>query len=205
LLLRFYDVQQGKILFDGVDLRELDPHTLRTQIALVPQQPVLFSGSVLDNIRYGRPDATEAEVRDAADAAFASEFIERLPQGYNSQVGEQGVRLSGGQRQRIAIARALLKDPALLLLDEATSALDAESEFQVQKALERLMQNRTTLVIAHRLATVVKADQIAVLDQGRLAAVGRHHELLQSSPLYARWADLQFDNAARDQRLVAAQ
>ena len=205
LLLRFYDVQQGKILFDGVDLRELDPHTLRTQIALVPQQPVLFSGSVLDNIRYGRPDATEAEVRDAADAAFASEFIERLPQGYNSQVGEQGVRLSGGQRQRIAIARALLKDPALLLLDEATSALDAESEFQVQKALERLMQNRTTLVIAHRLATVVKADQIAVLDQGRLAAVGRHHELLQTSPLYARWADLQFDNAARDQRLVAAQ
>ena len=204
LLLRFYDVQQGAILFDGIDLRELDPQTLRAQIALVPQQPVLFSGSVLDNIRYGRPDASDAEVRAAAAAAFASEFIERLPQGYDSQVGEQGVRLSGGQRQRIAIARALLKDPALLLLDEATSALDAESEFQVQQALERLMQNRTTLVIAHRLATVVKADQIAVLDQGQLVAVGRHDELLRSSPLYARWAELQFNNAAREQQLVAA-
>jgi ATP-binding cassette subfamily B protein len=204
LLLRFYDVQSGAIRFDGIDVRELDPLVLREHIALVPQQPVLFTGSVLDNIRYGRPAATDAQVQAAAEAAFASEFIERLPQGYGTQVGEQGVRLSGGQRQRIAIARALLKDPALLLLDEATSALDAESEFQVQKALERLMQGRTTLVIAHRLATVVKADAIAVLDHGKLAAIGRHHELLQS-PLYARWAELQFNNAVLEQQLVAAQ
>ncbi|MFT3929799.1 MAG: ABC transporter transmembrane domain-containing protein [Spongiibacteraceae bacterium] len=202
LLLRFYDVQAGKICFDGIDIRELDPDVLREQIALVPQQPVLFMGSVLDNIRYGRPDASDAQVRAAAEAAFAHEFIERLPQGYATQVGEQGVRLSGGQRQRIAIARALLKDPALLLLDEATSALDAESEFQVQRALDRLMHGRTTLVIAHRLATVVKADTIAVLDQGRLAAIGRHEELLRTSPLYARWASLQFDNAAATQQLA---
>jgi ATP-binding cassette subfamily B protein len=192
LLLRFYDVQGGRILFDGVDIRALDPLALRAQIALVPQQPVLFMGSVLDNIRYGRPDASDADVRAAAQAAFADEFIERLPQGYASQVGEQGVRLSGGQRQRIAIARALLKDPALLLLDEATSALDAESEFQVQQALDRLMQGRTSLVIAHRLATVIKADSIAVLEHGRLVAMGRHEELLGVSPLYARWAGLQF-------------
>jgi ATP-binding cassette, subfamily B, bacterial len=204
LLLRFYDVQSGAIRFDGVDIRELDPETLRAHIALVPQQPVLFIGSVLDNIRYGRPDANEAQVRAAAEAAFANDFIERLPQAYATQVGEQGVRLSGGQRQRIAIARALLKDPALLLLDEATSALDAESEFQVQKALERLMLGRTTLVIAHRLATVVKADRIAVLDEGKLAAIGRHHELLESSPLYARWASLQFSSAVVTQQLAAA-
>ena len=203
LLLRFYDLQQGAIRFDGVDIRELDPELLREHIALVPQQPVLFIGSVLDNIRYGRPNASDIEVRAAAEAAFASDFIERLPQGYDTQVGEQGVRLSGGQRQRIAIARALLKDPALLLLDEATSALDAESEFQVQKALERLMEGRTTLVIAHRLATVVKADSIAVLDGGQLAAMGRHQELLQTSPLYARWASLQFDSAAATQQLAA--
>jgi len=192
LLLRFYDVQSGRILFDGIDLRQLDPLALRAEIALVPQQPVLFMGTVLDNIRYGRPTASDAEVRAAAQAAFAAEFIERLPQGYDSQVGEQGVRLSGGQRQRIAIARALLKDPALLLLDEATSALDAESEFQVQQALDRLMQGRTSLVIAHRLATVIKADSIAVLEHGKLAAMGRHEDLLQASPLYARWAGLQF-------------
>lgn len=204
LLLRFYDVQSGAIRFDGVDIRELDPLALREHIALVPQQPVLFTGSILDNIRYGRPGASIEQVQAAATAAYASEFIERLPQGFDSQVGEQGVRLSGGQRQRIAIARALLKDPALLLLDEATSALDAESEFQVQKALERLMQGRTTLVIAHRLATVVKADAIAVLDHGKLAAIGRHNELLHSSPLYARWAELQFNNAVQTQQLVAA-
>jgi ATP-binding cassette subfamily B protein len=192
LLLRFYDVNSGCIRFDGVDIRTVDPLALRAQIALVPQQPVLFMGSVLDNIRYGRPDACDADVRAAAQAAFAHEFIERLPQGYASQVGEQGVRLSGGQRQRIAIARALLKDPALLLLDEATSALDAESEFQVQQALDRLMQGRTSLVIAHRLATVIKADSIAVLEHGRLVAMGRHEQLLNVSPLYARWAGLQF-------------
>jgi ATP-binding cassette, subfamily B, bacterial len=196
LLLRFYDVQEGRILFDGIDIRELDPADLRAHIALVPQQPVLFTGTVLDNIRYGRPDAATAEVEAAAVAAYAHEFIEQLPEGYASHIGERGVRLSGGQRQRIAIARALLKDPALLLLDEATSALDAESEFQVQKALERLMQGRTTVVIAHRLATVVQADNIAVLDHGRLVASGRHRELLGTSPLYARWASLQFDNTA---------
>ncbi len=194
LLLRFYDVQSGQILFDGVDIRELDPLALRSHIALVPQQPVLFTGTVLDNIRYGRPDATDAQVFAAARDAFAHDFIESLPEGYASHVGERGVRLSGGQRQRIAIARALLKDPALLLLDEATSALDAESEFQVQKALERLMQGRTTLIIAHRLATVMKADSIAVLDHGHLVAQGRHRELQTASPLYARWASLQFDN-----------
>jgi ATP-binding cassette subfamily B protein len=197
LLLRFYDVNSGCIRFDGVDIRALDPLALRAQIALVPQQPVLFMGSVLDNIRYGRPDASDADVRAAAQAAFADEFIERLPQGYASQVGEQGVRLSGGQRQRIAIARALLKDPALLLLDEATSALDAESEFQVQQALDRLMQGRTSLVIAHRLATVIKADSIAVLEHGKLVAMGRHEELLSASPLYARWAGLQFGEAQK--------
>ena len=197
LLLRFYDVQSGRILFDGVDVRALDPLELRARIALVPQQPVLFMGSVLDNIRYGRPDAGDAEVRAAAQAAFADEFIERLPQGYASQVGEQGVRLSGGQRQRIAIARALLKDPALLLLDEATSALDAESEFQVQQALDRLMRGRTSLVIAHRLATVIKADSIAVLEHGKLVAMGRHEELLTASPLYARWAGLQFGDTPK--------
>jgi ATP-binding cassette subfamily B protein len=195
LLLRFYDVQEGRILFDGVDIRELDPLDLRAHVALVPQEPVLFTGSVQDNIRYGRPEASAAAVRSAATAAYAHDFIERLPEGYDSQVGERGVRLSGGQRQRIAIARALLKDPALLLLDEATSALDAESEFQVQQALEVLMRGRTTVVIAHRLATVIKADNIAVLDHGRLVAAGRHRELLHSSPLYARWASLQFDNA----------
>ncbi len=205
LLLRFYDVQSGRILFDGVDLRALDPQALRAEIALVPQHPVLFMGTVSDNIRYGRPAATEAEVRAAAQAAFADEFIERLPHGYESQVGEQGVRLSGGQRQRIAIARALLKDPALLLLDEATSALDAESEFQVQQALDRLMQGRTSLVIAHRLATVIKADSIAVLDHGKLVAMGQHQELLNASSLYARWAQLQFNNATPEQmQLVAA-
>ncbi len=198
LLLRFYDVQQGAILFDGIDIRQLDPLALRRHIALVPQQPVLFSGTVLDNILYGAPEATEAEVIAAAEAAYAHAFIEKLPQGYRSFVGEGGVRLSGGQRQRIAIARALLHDPALLLLDEATSALDAESEFQVQRALERLMQGRTTLVIAHRLATVVKADNIVVLDHGRLVAQGQHQKLLEVSELYARWASLQFDQPQFD-------
>ena len=203
LLLRFYDIQEGAIRFDGIDLRELDPLALRAHIALVPQQPVLFSGTVLDNIRYGSPDADLDAVRAAAEAAFAHDFIERLPEGYDSTVGERGVRLSGGQRQRIAIARALLRDPALLLLDEATSALDAESEFQVQKALERLMQGRTTLVIAHRLATVVKADNIAVLDHGRLVASGCHRDLLAASPLYARWASLQFDSAPGGDAIAA--
>lgn len=198
LLLRFYDIQQGSIRFDGVDIRELSLEDLRAQIALVPQQPVLFTGSVADNIRYGRPEASDIEVQAAAEAAYAHSFIEQLPGGYDSFVGEGGVRLSGGQRQRIAIARALLKDPKLLLLDEATSALDAESEYQVQKALERLMKNRSTIVIAHRLATVVNVDNIAVLEQGQLVATGRHAELIEKSPLYARWAALQFDRADAD-------
>lgn len=154
--------------------------------------PTLFSGTVLDNIRYGTPNASQAEVIEAAKAAYAHEFIERLPNGYDSQVGEAGVRLSGGQRQRLAIARAILKDPQLLLLDEATSALDADSEHMVQKALDSLTKERTTLVIAHRLATVVNADRIAVLDQGQLVATGTHSELIESNSLYKRWAELQF-------------
>jgi ATP-binding cassette subfamily B protein len=197
LLLRFYAPQQGQILLDGTDTAHADPRELRRCFALVPQQPVLFSGSVEDNIRYGAPGADDAAVREAARAAHAAEFIERLPEGYASFVGEGGVRLSGGQRQRIAIARALLCDPAVLLLDEATSALDAESEFHVQQALAVLMQGRTTLVIAHRLATVRRVDRIVVLDQGRIVATGRHEELLERSALYARWAALQFVDEGR--------
>ncbi len=198
LILRFYDVTEGKIVFDGIDICQLDPKELREHIAIVPQQPVLFSNSVLENIRYGRPDATDEQVKAAAEAAYADEFIQKLPNGYDSFVGESGVRLSGGQRQRIAIARAVLKDPKLLLLDEATSALDAESEYKVQQALEHLMQDRTSIVIAHRLATVVNVDTIAVLDHGRLVDTGNHQQLLASSSLYARWASLQFGDAASD-------
>ncbi|WP_372864523.1 ABC transporter transmembrane domain-containing protein [Spongiibacter sp.] len=203
LLLRFYDVGSGAIRFDGIDIRDLDPQDLRAQIAMVPQQPVLFTGTVADNIRYGRPSASDEELIEAARAAFAEDFIQRLPDGYDSFVGEGGVRLSGGQRQRIAIARAILADPKLLLLDEATSALDAESEYQVQQALERLMEGRTTVVIAHRLATVINVDRIAVLDHGELVASGRHGELLTQSPLYARWASLQFDDANTQAALAA--
>ncbi len=196
LLLRFYSPQQGVIRLDGVDISQLDPADLRRHIAIVPQQPTLFTGNVVENIRYGCPDATEAQVIAAAHAAHAHEFIERLPQGYQSFLGEGGVRLSGGQRQRIAIARAILLDPELLLLDEATSALDAESEFVVQQALEELMKQRTSLVIAHRLATVIDVERIVVLDHGRIVATGTHQELLSRSPLYARWAELQFGEAA---------
>lgn len=196
LLLRFYNPQHGVIRLDGIDISQLAPADLRRHIAIVPQQPTLFTGNVLENIRYGCPDATEAQVKAAAKAAHAHEFIERLPQGYQSFLGEGGVRLSGGQRQRIAIARAILLDPELLLLDEATSALDAESEFVVQQALEEVMKQRTSLVIAHRLATVIDVERIVVLDHGRIVATGTHQELLSRSPLYARWAELQFGEAA---------
>ncbi len=192
LLQRFYDPQQGRVLLNGVDIRELGLQQLRSHIALVPQQPALFTGDVRYNIAYGRPDASDAEVAAAARAAHADEFIERLPDGYASHLGEQGVRLSGGQRQRIALARAILNNPEILLLDEATSALDTESEFQVQQALHELMQNRTTVIIAHRLSTILHADNIAVLDQGRLVATGTHTELMQSCTLYQRLASLQF-------------
>ncbi len=192
LLLRFYDPQTGRIFIDGIDLASVDPQALRRQIGIVPQDVVLFSADAMENIRYGRLDASDEEVKAAACAAAADEFIERLPQGYQSFLGERGVRLSGGQRQRIAIARAILKNPPILLLDEATSALDAESERLVQAALERLVAGRTTLVIAHRLATVRQADRIIVLDQGRIVASGTHETLIREDGLYARLAALQF-------------
>jgi ATP-binding cassette subfamily B protein len=196
LVLRFYDPQSGSLSLDGINIRELDPKELRRHIAIVSQQPTMFTGNVWENIRYGRPDASDAEVRAAAESAFANEFIEKLPQGYDSYLGESGIRLSGGQKQRIAIARAILKDPEILLLDEATSALDAESERKVQLALEKLMKNRTSLVIAHRLATVKNVDRIAVLELGHLIAQGSHAELMKSCELYANLANLQFNDAA---------
>ncbi|GAB2924596.1 ABC transporter ATP-binding protein/permease [Paraburkholderia jirisanensis] len=192
LLLRFYDAQSGQILINGVPTNQVSLASLRKAIGVVLQESVIFSGSVLDNIRYGMPDATLAQVQRAAEMAAAVGFIEELPQGYDTFLGERGVRLSGGQRQRLAIARAILKNPPILLLDEATSALDAASERLVQTALDNAALNRTTLVIAHRLATVQQADRIVVLDQGRIVAQGRHAELLQSSPLYAQLAALQF-------------
>ncbi len=192
LLLRFYDPQSGVVAVDGVNLKEADPRDVRRRIGMVSQDPVIFAANAMENIRYGRPDASDAEVVAAAEAAAAMEFIAKLPEGMQSFLGERGVRLSGGQKQRIAIARAILRDPALLLLDEATSALDAENERLVQRALERLMVGRTTMVIAHRLATVVSADRIAVIEDGRLIATGRHDQLLNSNPLYARLAALQF-------------
>ena len=192
LLLRFYDPQVGRITLNGTDIAQLDPQALRRHIGIVLQDTVIFGASALENIRYGRPEATDEEVIAAARAAAAHEFIERLPEGYHSYLGERGVRLSGGPRQRIAIARAIRKNPSILLLDEATSALDAESEQLVQQALERAAAGRTTIVIAHRLATVKQADRIVVLEQGRIVAEGTHAELLQRSPLYARLAALQF-------------
>jgi ATP-binding cassette, subfamily B, bacterial len=192
LLLRFYDTGAGTVLLDGVDVRATALHELRSRIGIVPQDSTVFSANAMENIRYGRPDASDDEVMAAARAAFAEEFILRLPEGYQTFLGERGVRLSGGQRQRIAIARAMLKNPPLLLLDEATSALDAESERMVQAALEAAMADRTTLVIAHRLATVQKADRIIVMDQGCIIEEGNHQELMQRNGLYARLARMQF-------------
>jgi ATP-binding cassette, subfamily B, bacterial len=196
LLLRFYDPSRGVVRVDGVDVATLDPAALRRRVGVVSQDPVIFGGSAWDNIRYGRPDADGAEVRRAAEAAAAAEFLDRLPDGFDTFLGEKGVRLSGGQRQRIAIARAILRNPPILLLDEATSALDAESERAVQQALARLSAGRTTLVIAHRLATVLKANRIIVMDEGRIVAQGTHHELLRDGGLYARLAALQFTDTA---------
>lgn len=192
LLLRFYDPQEGCVKIDGIDIRELDLQDFRSKIAIVSQMPAMFTGNVRDNIRYGRPDASDEEVLAAARAAYASDFIEALPEGYDSYLGESGIRLSGGQKQRIAIARAIVKDAPILLLDEATSALDAESERKVQMALDSLMQNRTTLIIAHRLATVKNVDTIVVMEAGKVVAQGSHQQLLKGSPLYANLATLQF-------------
>ncbi|MBV8124862.1 MAG: ATP-binding cassette domain-containing protein [Burkholderiaceae bacterium] len=196
LLLRFYDLQSGEIRLDGHPLTTLALKDLRQRIGLVPQDSVIFSTNAIENIRYGRPEASDEEVIEAAKAAFAHDFLMRLPQGYQTFLGERGVRLSGGQRQRISIARAILKNPPLLLLDEATSALDAESERMVQAALDRAMQGRSTLVIAHRLATVQRADRIVVMDHGRIVEQGRHADLVAQGGLYARLAALQFDTAA---------
>jgi ATP-binding cassette subfamily B protein len=192
LILRFYDAQAGRVLVDGVAVDTCALADLRSRLALVPQETVLFDDTVAENIRYGRLDATDAEVKAAAAAAQAAGFIEALPEGYATRLGERGLSLSGGQRQRIAIARAILRNAPILLLDEATSALDAESEVAVQQALERVMADRTTIVIAHRLATVQKADRILVMDEGRIVEEGQHAELVRKGGLYRRLAELQF-------------
>jgi ATP-binding cassette subfamily B protein len=193
LVLRYYDPASGSITLDGVPVQRMELQDLRQRIGIVPQDPVIFSSSAMENIRYGKPEASDEEVRTAATAAFADEFIVELPEGYDTFLGERGVRLSGGQRQRIAIARAMLKNPPLLLLDEATSALDAQSERMVQAALESAMKHRTTLVIAHRLATVQQADHIIVLDHGRIVEQGTHTDLVAKGGVYAGLAALQFN------------
>jgi ATP-binding cassette subfamily B protein len=192
LLLRFYDPDAGRVCIDGVDARGVDPRELRRRVAVVTQDPVIFATNVLENVRYGRPEASHGEVREALSMANALDFVSRLPEGMQSSLGERGVKLSGGQRQRIAIARAILADRAILLLDEATSSLDAESEKAVQVALERLMRGRTTLVIAHRLATVKSSHRIVVMDHGHIIATGTHASLVAENGLYARLAALQF-------------
>ncbi len=192
LLARLYDPDQGRILLDASDLRDLDPAWLRQQIGAVAQEPILFSTTIADNIRYARPDASDADVEAAARAANAHEFISRFPEGYETLVGERGVQLSGGQKQRVAIARAVLKDPRILILDEATSALDAESEHLVKEALDRLMQGRTTLVIAHRLSTVVDAHRVLVLEGGKVVQSGNHAALMREEGLYRRLVERQF-------------
>jgi ATP-binding cassette subfamily B protein len=196
LLVRFYDPQRGRILVDGVDIAQADPALLRARIGVVPQDPVIFSADAAANIAYGRPEASAAEIRAAAEAAAALNFIEALPQGMATHLGAKGVTLSGGQRQRVAIARAILRNPPILLLDEATSALDAESEQAVQQALTAISRGRTTLVVAHRLATVRRADRIVVLDGGRVVATGTHEALVRQGGLYARLATLQFGDPA---------
>jgi ATP-binding cassette subfamily B protein len=195
LLLRFYDPQTGRITIDGVDIAKACPEDVRARVGIVPQETVIFGASARENIRFGRPDALDEEIEAAARAAAADKFIQELPEGYDSFLGERGTRLSGGEKQRIAIARAILKDPPILLLDEATSSLDAESERLVQEALEYLKKGRTTIVIAHRLATVLKSDRIIVINEGSIVDVGPHEELINRDPLYARLAELQFGEA----------
>jgi ATP-binding cassette subfamily B protein len=200
LLLRFYDPQSGKILLDGVDIKTADPEAVRRRIAIVPQNTVLFATTAMENIRYGNPAATDEDVKQAARAAIADEFIEKQPESYQSFLGEKGIRLSGGQQQRIAIARAILKNPPIMLLDEATSALDSESEKLVQAALDHLMQDHTTLVIAHRLSTVVKADRIVVMEDGHIVDIGQHQDLMKKSGLYKRLAEIQFGHAGEEEK-----
>jgi len=204
LILRFYDPQAGRVTLDGIDLRAMDRADFRQVLALVPQDPVIFAASARENIRFGRPDATDAEVEAAARAAVAHDFLSALPEGYDTYVGERGVMLSGGQKQRIAIARAILRDARVLLLDEATSALDAESERAVQAAVERLAEGRTTLIVAHRLATVKKADRIVVFEAGRIVAQGTHDALVAEGGLYARLARLQFTDGGAEPEAGAA-